>query len=301
MPEKVFIFANPIAGRGKGKMLARKMERELSAAGFSVQTFLERPSDVSPTIFDDPPQTVISIGGDGTLRGVVNLFYANHRDGPAILPIPMGTANLMSRHLSNDWQETGTVRAVVETLRRRKIRRLDAGRANGRLFLLMAGVGIDAQIVHMLDRMRRGPIDMTSYVLPFAFTFASYEFPPITVSVDGQTLLHDTPAIAMIGNVKEYGTGFPILPDAVPDDGLLDVCIMPCHDRRQLIEILVLVAAGEHTTRDDVIYTRGKSAQIDSNKQVAVQIDGDSAGFTPLSVDLLPARVPFLVPAGVPR
>jgi diacylglycerol kinase family enzyme len=108
--------------------------------------------------------------------------------------------------------------------------------------------------------------------------------------------MRNTPAIAMIGNVKEYGTGFPILPDAVPDDGLLDVCVMPCQDRRQLIEILVLIAAGEHTTRDDVIYTRGKFAQIDSNKQVAVQIDGDSAGFTPLSVDLLPARVPFLIP-----
>jgi diacylglycerol kinase family enzyme len=71
---------------------------------------------------------------------------------------------------------------------------------------------------------------------------------------------------------------------------------MPCRDRGQLIEILVHVAAGEHITRDDVIYTRGKSAQIDSIKPVAVQVDGDSAGFTPLSVDLLPQRVPFLIP-----
>jgi diacylglycerol kinase family enzyme len=296
VPEKIVIFANPIAGRGKGQILARKLERELSAAGFSIETFLNRPADVSPAILAEPPAVAVSIGGDGTLRSVVNLFYANNRDGPAILPVPMGTANLMSRHLGINWSAASTVPAVVETIRRRKIVRLDAGIANGHLFLLMTGVGIDAQIVHLLDHLRRGPIDITSYLLPAAMTFASFSFPPITVAVDGQTVLRNTPAIAMISNVKEYGIGVPILPDAVPDDGLLDVCLMPCHDRRQLIEILVHIAAGEHIMREDVIYVRGKTVNVNSTEPVAVQVDGDSAGFTPLSVDILPGQVPFLVP-----
>jgi len=296
MSDKVVIFANPIAGRGKGRILARKLERELSSAGFLVETFLNRPADVSPAVLADPPAVAISIGGDGTLRSVVNLFYTNSHDGPAILPVPMGTANLMSRHLGIHWSAAGTIPAVVETIRRRKITQLDAGVANGRLFLLMAGVGIDAQIVHLLDHMRRGPIGMTSYLLPAAMTFASYTFPPITVCVDGQTVLRKIPAIAMISNVKEYGIGFPILPDAVPDDGLLDICLMPCHDRRQLIEILVHIAAGEHITREDVIYIRGERVHVDSAEPVAVQVDGDSAGFTPLKVNVLPNRVSFLIP-----
>jgi YegS/Rv2252/BmrU family lipid kinase len=297
MPDKILIFANPIAGRGKGRVIARRLEKELVAAGFSVQTFFDRPTDIKDQTVHENVHTAIAIGGDGTLRGVVNLLFAGDRDGPPVLPVPMGTANLMGRHLGIQWPDRLLTRAVLHTIQQQKIIRLDAGRANGQLFLLMAGVGIDAQIVHLLDRMRRGPIDMASYLLPAAMTFAFYTFPKITVRVDEKTVLSETPAIAIIGNVSEYGIGIPILTDAISDDGLLDVCVMPCRDRLELIEILVQVAAGEHAQRESVIYTRGKQIQIDSEKPVAVQVDGDSAGFTPLSVELLPGRVRFLLPA----
>jgi diacylglycerol kinase (ATP) len=293
---RILIFANPIAGRGKGKILAKKIERELSAQGFTGRTFFDRPADVPQSLLQDPAQAVISIGGDGTLRSVVNLFYAHRSDGPAILPVPMGTANLMGQHLGIRWSNRATPRAVIDTIRQNKIVRLDAGRANGHLFLLMAGVGIDAQIVHLLDSVRRGPIDMTSYLWPMAMTFAAYTFPPITVTVDDHTLLSNTPAIALIGNVREYGIGIPILTDAIANDGLLDICIMPCRNRTELIELIVQIAIGEHARRESVTYTRGKSIRIEAAEKVAVQVDGDSAGFTPLAIDVLPALVPFLVP-----
>jgi YegS/Rv2252/BmrU family lipid kinase len=296
VPDRINIFANPIAGRGRGKTAARRLEQDLSAAGFSVQTFFDRPTDLSLDSIGDDVHTAISIGGDGTLRGVVNLFYSTHTDGPPILPIPMGTANLMGRHLGIRWPDRGLSRAITDTIHRRHVIRLDAGRANGQLFLLMAGVGIDGQIVHLVDRMRRGPIDKAAYLLPAAMTFASWSFPPITVDVDGKRLLQQTPAIVMIANVKEYGIGIPILPDAVANDGLLDVCLMPCRNRLELIELLVQIAAGEHVQRESVISTRGQSIHITADHPVAVQVDGDSAGFTPLVVDLLPSRVPFLLP-----
>jgi diacylglycerol kinase family enzyme len=50
---------------------------------------------------------------------------------------------------------------------------LDAATANGELFLLMAGIGLDAKIVHELDRLRSGPIDLTSYALPAALALGS--------------------------------------------------------------------------------------------------------------------------------
>jgi diacylglycerol kinase family enzyme len=298
MPDKILIFANPIAGRGKGKVIARRLERELTDAGFTVATFFDRPGDLTLQRAGDDAHTVVSIGGDGTLRGVVNLFFSHGHDGPPVLPVPMGTANLMGRHLGIHWPERGLTRAVIQTIRRRQVIRLDAGRANGRLFLLMAGVGIDGHIVHLLDRMRRGPIDKISYLLPAAMTFAMYTFPPITVRVDGRTVLDRIPATVLIGNVREYGIGFSILTEAVPNDGLLDVCILPCRDRGELVEILMQIALGEHASRESVIYMRGKTVFVDSEKPLAVQLDGDSAGFTPLSVDLLPARVPFLMAVG---
>lgn len=295
MPESILIFANPIAGRGRGRVVARRLERELLAAGYVPRVILDRPSDMNPASI---PAAVaaISIGGDGTLRGVVELLLACKGDPPALLPVPMGTANLMGRHLGVQWSAWNLGAAVLATLRRRELLQLDVARANGKLFLLMAGIGIDAQIVHLLDRMRSGPIDLTSYVLPAALTFANYDFPSLTVTVDGQRVMRNRPAIAVIGNVKEYGTGFPILTEARPDDGLLDVCIMPCRDRKELAEILLLVASGEHALREDVVYVKGRSITVESAAPVAVQVDGDSAGYTPLKIEMLKDRVPFLRP-----
>jgi diacylglycerol kinase (ATP) len=291
--EEVLIFANPIAGRGMGKLAAQKIEQELHMAGFTVQTLLEPPTEIAPSSINHSAVAAISIGGDGTLRQVAKVLLAGGQNPPPLLPIPMGTANLMARHLNF----SGELEAITATVLRRKIIKLDAGLANGELFLLVAGAGIDGQVVHLLDEMRSGPIKLASYVLPMVLTLRDYKFPAISIVVDGKTVTQDRPAIVFIGNVKEYGTGFPILIDAKPDDGLLDVCVLPCRDYRDLAEMLMLAAAGEHRAREDVIYVRGQSIDIRSINAVAVQIDGEAAGFTPLHITVLPASVPFLIPA----
>ncbi len=292
MKEDVLIFANPIAGRGMGKVVAQRIEQELRAAGFGVQTFLDPPTKIAPTQINHSAIAAVSIGGDGTLRQVAKLLLAGGQNPPPLLPVPMGTANLMAQHLTL----LGGIEGVLTTIRQRKIIWLDAGQANGELFLLVAGAGIDGQVVHLLDRLRTGPIKLASYVLPMLLTLRDYTFPVISVTVDGKIVAHDRPAIAFIGNVKEYGTGFPILINAKSDDGLLDVCVLPCRDYRDLAEMLLLAAAGQHTHHQDVIYLRGKSINVKSLTPVPLQIDGEAAGFTPLQIDVLPASVPFLVP-----
>jgi diacylglycerol kinase family enzyme len=60
----------------------------------------------------------------------------------------------------------------------------------------------------------------------------------------------------------------------------------------------LLAASGEHLTGEGAIYTKGKRVQIDAAEPVPVQIDGEAAGHTPLRCDLLPVRLPFIVPSG---
>jgi diacylglycerol kinase (ATP) len=294
VPDRVVIFVNPIAGRGRGRTVARELAIGLAAAGFTVDTIADRSAGVTGVT---GAAAVLTIGGDGTLRAAVDRLMTAGVELPPILPVSMGTANLMGRHLGLRWTPATLVSAVVAAVRQRRVRWLDAATANGRVFLLMAGVGLDAQVVHLLDGMRRGPIDYASYVLPTVMTLAGYRFPPLTVEVDGRPILSDAPAVAFVGNIAEYGTGLPILTGAVPDDGLLDVCAIPCRDLRELAEVLLFMTAGEHPLREGVAYTRGRTVRITSADPVAVQLDGDSAGFTPLDIAVLPGRVPFLVPA----
>lgn len=291
----VWIFANPISGKGQGRVIAQRLERSLSADGFRPRLFVEKASAISDRILSEPARAAIVIGGDGTLRAVADRFISHGITPPPILPIGLGTANLMVRHLGLNWDRTNLESEVTGAISNMRVRELDAGRANGRLFLLMVGIGFDAQIVHELDRMRSGPIGWLSYVPPAALALHEFLSQPMQVIVDGAEVWPMAPGLAFVGNVREYGVGFPVLPFATPDDGLFDICVLPCESRAQLIRLFLHAIAGEHLVGHGSVYLRGKRVQIVGSQSIPVQIDGDPGGHTPVEINLLPFRVPFIV------
>ena len=91
------IFANPIAG-GRSQLIAHDLERQLRSEHYLVDTFWERPEDLPNVRVTPPARAAITIGGDGTLRAAIDrLLSANVL--PPLLPIPLGTANMMGKHL----------------------------------------------------------------------------------------------------------------------------------------------------------------------------------------------------------
>ena len=108
------------------------------------------------------------------------------------------------------------------------------------------------------------------------------------------------PGIVFVGNLPEYGTGFPVLLLARADDGVLDVCALPARSVPDLMVLFLQAAVGEHIRKDGVVYVKGRHVKVttSSGESVPVQIDGDPGGHTPLQIDLLPIRLPFIVPAG---
>jgi diacylglycerol kinase (ATP) len=317
--KRVLIFANPIAGRGLGEAIAYRVRDGLAAGRYDARLWLRPPTDL--TAGDLPPDLVaaVVIGGDGTVRVVAERLAdldeaAGAQDGatardatagrgpPPLLIVPLGTANLMGRHLGIDWDDNHLERQVLDAIRGGRTVRVDTARANGRLFLLMVGVGFDAAVVHELSRVRRGPISYFSYIEPTARMATRYEFPPLRVRVDGKWVFGPERGVVFVGNVPEYGTGFPMLPLAKPDDGLLDVCCMPCANMMEAARMFLLAAAGEHLQEEGVVYLKGKHVRIESldaagrPAAVPVQIDGDAAGHTPIEIDLLPHRLGLIVP-----
>ena len=291
--KRVMIFANPIAGKGQGSGIAKAVGEALRGGAWEVNSFLENVEGIEGERFGAKPQAAVVIGGDGTLRAVAERLIAVFGEPPPIAVIQLGTANLMGKHLALGWRRDPD--RIVRAIERQQVRYVDAGRANGRLFLLVAGVGIDGQVVHELAKVRRGPIDYVSYVLPAAQALRRYEYPPITVIIDGEKRFDNRPAMVFVGNVAEYGTGFPILPHARSDDGLLDVCVLPCASRGEALQLVLRAVAGEHLQVEGAIYASARKVRIESSVSVPIQIDGDAAGHTPLDIELLDVRVPFIV------
>jgi YegS/Rv2252/BmrU family lipid kinase len=291
----VAIFANPKAGRGKGREFARRLRIELRKSNIRAHIIHLSPSTAEESEIQ-PADAIITIGGDGTLRAAAARCLEILGHVPPLLPVPMGTANLMCRHLGVDSLRPNAIQQITASLQRGKLNWFDAAKCNDRLFLLMVGVGLDGMIVHELDRIRSGPIHYASYILPAAMAIGGYQYPPLEVSIDGKKVFSSAPAFAFVGNVKEYGTGFPLLPNARPDDGLLDVCVIPVENPLDVVRQFLHAAAGEHTLGEGVLHSRGKVIEIRSPKSVPVQADGDPAGHTPVRIELLPIQVPFVMP-----
>lgn len=349
-PQRVWILANPHAGRGHGRAVAEAIDQALRTSGRSTTKSYEPPESVA---FGERPDAVIVVGGDGTLRAAVQrLLELFGADVPPILPVPMGTANLIGQYLgiergllslgvegarklahSLSAQEAvrrlprlrlGSTRLrprlaarrilrrllppaaqvareaadrVLRALARFEVHRIDAGTANGRLFLLMAGIGFDAHIIHALDERRSGPIGLLSYALPAASAVARYGFPPLRVDVDGERIFGPRQGVVMIANLPQYGTGFPIVPGARGDDGLLDVLCLPCASRAGLIELFALAAQQRHLNVPGAARTTGRSIHVTSAVAIPVQIDGDPGGTLPLAATLHAHQVPLVRPA----
>jgi diacylglycerol kinase (ATP) len=294
---QLLLFANPISGSGRSKAIAGLITRKLRREGYQVQVHYEPADQIAPDQLTERARAAIVIGGDGTLRTVANrLMTVTHP--PPLIPVPMGTANLMARQLRLPRITMDSAANFVgETLRGAKVVRYDVARVNLKLCLLMAGIGYDGEIVHDLAKSRVGPINYASYLLPAARALGSYKFHALRVLADGKEVFPSRPAIAFVGNSREYGIGFPVLPQADPHDGLLDLCVLPCRSRTELFQWFVGILTGTHLLGKGVVTTRAKHFFIESSQPVPVQVDGDAAGHTPVSIDLLPAQLGFMVPA----
>lgn len=351
----VWILGNPHSGRGLGEATARGIADALARAGHTPHLSLVHPTQAPLPCKAGDLRALIVVGGDGTLRAAVERFL-ELLPGPAmlppVLPVPMGTANLVGQYLGRPrtlfelglenvrslasegvraglrrmddaslpagWERLGerihragnavadgleasaTDRAakigkeVVQTLRDGIVRRLDVGLADGKVFLLMAGIGFDAHVVHALDRRRSGSIGLWSYVLPALSAITRYRFPSIEVRVDGARRFGPEPAVVMIANLPQYGTGFPIIPDARGDDGLLDVVCLPCRSQAQLAKIFSLATVGQHLTVPGPNKLRGRVIELRSDEEVPVQVDGDPAAHLPLRCEVGPRQIRFL-------
>ena len=147
---RVLIFANPIAGKGKGKAIARLLQTHLNKRGYDVSTFLSKPDPNSCQGLNDV-RCAIVIGGDGTLRGVAQQAietYAGNLDAPnlpgnlctpyPLLVVPMGTANLLGQHLGMRWTSSELPDKVADAIKANRTIQLDAASANNEHAALIA-------------------------------------------------------------------------------------------------------------------------------------------------------------------
>lgn len=243
------------------------------------------------------PDIVVAAGGDGTL----SLVAQNTTPETVIAPMPTGTENLVSRHFGVS-SEVVPMNAMLMAGRTVEI---DAGLANGRLFLVMVTCGFDAEVVRAMHLTRRGHISRFSYFGPTLRAIRRYQFPELTVTLasDDQPVPSDHLSCrwAMVFNLPRYAAGLDIEPQALGDDGVLNLCAMQNGSVLGGLRYLAGIVCKRHSLWPDVVRRPITSCEISSKIPVAYQIDGDYGGKLPVKIGVLPGRVRLRLPPISPQ
>jgi diacylglycerol kinase family enzyme len=234
-------------------------------------------------------RAVVAVGGDGTVREVAQGVVCG--DIPLAV-LPAGTENLVAKHFGYK----ASAAHLLSTLLTGRSRRIDVGWAGQSIFLIVAGIGFDAEIVHRLSRARAGNISRLSYLSPIWATFWKHRFPMLNVRIEGRPVYQGR-GLLFIGNVPPYGPGLRILQKANCSDGRLDLCICPCSSRLTLGLHAARILARCHLRFGDVLYEKVQTVTVESSDaRVPMQLDGDVAGHLPAQFRVQACALSLLIP-----
>jgi YegS/Rv2252/BmrU family lipid kinase len=289
MDDRALLVLNPISGGGIGRRVLPRFREALSRRGMESEVFeTERAGDARRVARERGGdfRWVVAMGGDGTINEILNGL--EDPTATAIGAYPTGTSNILARELALP-RNPERAAAIIAA---REVREFDVGEANGRRFLACAGVGWDADVLRRLEEVRRGPISHATYLQPIAKAVMGWDFPEIRCRVDGEAI---TGSLLFVGNIKNYAAFFTVTPEARFDSGVLDVTAIRGGHKRDFLRWFAAAFAGRLTVYKDVICRRGRHIEIDADRPLPFQVDGDCVGETPLTITVRPAGARILV------
>ena len=278
----VIVSVNPNSGSTDQSKLIARVEAKLDNAGLQPIVL----SDIGAVASESKRlneagnlRAVVAAGGDGTVSLLANTIEQNI----PLAILPLGTENLLAKHL----RLTADPDRLLELLQNGVEKKLDAGRANGKLFLVMASCGFDASVVEKLHSSRKGHISHLSYFRPILSSLRRYRYPQLSITIDDEekTL---TARWLFLFNVSRYAMNLPIVPDADPCDGLLDMCSFRGPGNLRGIFYLTSVLLRKHREWCTTEFRKFRKMTISSkDAKVAVpfQLDGDPGGYLPLEIE----------------
>lgn len=234
---------------------------------------------------------VFVVGGDGTLREAAAGLAGSDT---ALAHVPGGTSNLWAREVGF---KRRPVRAVEQAVTGER-RRIDLGQAGDQVFLLMAGYGIDAAVTQNVSLDVKGRLGAAAYLLASLKVALQYRGTDMRLSFDGEEVSGHV-LMLIAGNTRLYAGVTQITPEAIVDDGFLDVRVYLGRGRPDLIRFALQTLFRRHRGSGRVLYRRVRELRMQWDAPLPVQLDGDPITGSPDIVKVVPDSLWVAVPAGL--
>jgi diacylglycerol kinase (ATP) len=282
----ICVIFNPAARGNKARHFRRYLDDMSGRAAFKATAGPGDARRLAAEAVGDGFDVIAAAGGDGTVNEVLNGIgdaggFGRTRFGV----LPLGTVNVFARDLKIPLR----LEYAWDVLRRGRERILDVpqvefsqnGGAKKQYFIQLAGAGLDARAIELVDWSHKKKIGPLAYLI--AGLKALREKKPQIRAVENSQNANSSynGELILIGNGRLYGGEFQIFPQADFNDGLLDVCIIPRTDFRTLLrcgpDLLLRLKLPEGA----VERFRAPSFELSGDATAAFQLDGEGIGKLP--------------------
>lgn len=308
---RITVVTNPRSGHGRGGDAASAAIARFRAGGAevtevcapSVAETVRQVRDSIAGVGGAPPDAVVCVGGDGLINVTLP---AVAETGVALGMIPAGTGNDLARELGVPTDDPLAAAALVL---RGRTRTIDLGRIDApgqpMWFATVIGTGFDARVTLRANEMR-WPKGRLRYTVAALAEISGRFTVPYRVELEGAVtdgltnpgkgaLLETEAVMVAVGNTRTYGGGMLICPDAIMDDGLLDLTVVGALSRVEMLRLLPALSAGKRRDHPEVKQVRAAAVTLTAAGAPATA-DGEPAGTLPITIRAVPGALTVLVP-----
>jgi len=303
----VAIVANPRAANGRAKRHAGRLHRALVASGFDATlAFTAGPMDaarLTRAAIAAKADTVLCVGGDGTLNEVVNGYApptANAPSHTALAVAPVGTGTDFAKTV----RQGARPEEVVERLRRNRRLAIDIGfvefpdlegRPSSRYFVNIAEFGSGGAVVEKVNRTTKVLGGRMSFLLAILSVMPKYRNTRVSWQLDDGTEGAGIVNNFVVANGRYFGGGLLPAPRAEIDDGLFDVVVIGDMDWKTIRRHLKDLRRGTHLALKDVTFRRTREVTTVSRAHAFLDLDGELVGYDPTRFEVVPKAIELLV------
>lgn len=290
--KRIKVIINPAAGK-KQPVLAR-LNTIFQESDLEWDVAITKESGDGRRFAEDAAgegyDLVAIYGGDGSVMEAAGGLLGG--EIPLAI-LPGGTANVMSVELGIPTQLEEACELILDP--DAQVRRIDMGKSGEIHFILRASAGFEAKMIANADREMKDRIGILAYGASALQALGEAEPSLYHLALDGEKV--ELEGInCVIANSGSLGLpGLRLSPDVSVTDGLLDVFVFRKADLESVLSIAAS-AMGNVDQYDNLQHFQVKSVTVKAEPDQSVQIDGEIAGETPLSAEVIPEAVPILVP-----
>jgi YegS/Rv2252/BmrU family lipid kinase len=287
---KVLLFYNPYAGNGVFKnnldaIIGRFQRDGLFVVPVRADRGASRLDGAFRQMRFSEYRKLIAAGGDGTIHLMVNSMIRNKVDLPLAI-FPAGTANDFASYMDLP----NRLDDMMEIALTEKYTAADIGVANGRCFVNVLAMGMLADVSQKTDSNLKNTLGLISYYLKGVAELPNLR--PAFVRIRCEAFnLEANIYFMLVMNGRSAGGFRRLAPNAVINDGLLDVIIFREMPIMELAPLLIAVMTGQHPVNRNVISFKTAALRIESEQEITTDMDGEAGDKLPVEISVLPRRL----------